>query len=171
MSLTDLISKEFVQHFAQWVPDFGAAVIIFVLFLMAGSLFKFVISRFSKTFDPQRAQIIRMLATTAKVVTVLTGAITALGSMGVNVSALVASLGLSGFALSFALKDALSNFLAGMMIFIYQPFKIGDNIIVSGQEGIVQELNLRYVRLHCLDKEVLIPNSSMLTNHIAIKPL
>ena len=44
------------------------------------------------------------------------GFVTALGSVGVDVSALVAGLGLTGFALGFALKDTISNLLSGVLI-------------------------------------------------------
>ena len=55
--------------------------------------------------------------------------------MGINVSAIVAGLGLTGFAFGFAFKDMLSNFISGILIFIYEPFKLGDTIIVDGKEG------------------------------------
>lgn len=59
----------------------------------------------------------------------LLGLVTALGTAGVNVSALVTSLGLVGFALGFALKDALSNIISGILLLLYRPFSVGDVII------------------------------------------
>jgi small-conductance mechanosensitive channel len=88
--------------------------------------------------------------------------------MGVNVSALVASLGLTGFALGFALKDALSNLLAGALILIYQPFRCGDTIKVAGCEGEVTEINLRYTILRGDGKTHLIPNATLYTNTVDI---
>ena len=50
------------------------------------------------------------------------------GTVGVDVSALVAGLGLAGFAIGFALRDAVSNTLAGVLVLMYQPFRVGDDI-------------------------------------------
>jgi len=96
------------------------------------------------------------------------GVITSLGTLGINVSALVAGLGLSGFALGFALKDTISNLLAGVLILVYQPFDIDDYIIVSGQEGKVTHIDLRYTTLDGDAKIVLIPNSLVFANTVSI---
>ena len=45
-----------------------------------------------------------------------------LGAKGANVTAVVASLGLTGFAVGFALRDALSNIFVGVLIILYNPF-------------------------------------------------
>ena len=55
----------------------------------------------------------------AKLSLIVFGLVTALGTAGVNVSALVAGLGLTGFALGFAFRDVLSNLLAGVLILLY----------------------------------------------------
>jgi small-conductance mechanosensitive channel len=85
--------------------------------------------------------------------------------MGTNVSALVASLGLTGFALGFALR-ALSNLLAGILILVYCTLKIDDKIAVAGFEGTVMKIDLGYTTLQAEDARVLIPNSTLFTNPI-----
>ena len=75
---------------------------------------------------------------------------------------------MSGFALGFALKDALSNLLAGALILIYRPFRKGDKISVSGGEGEVVEVNFRYTVLLDSANTYLIPNSTLLTNLIKV---
>ncbi len=89
------------------------------------------------------------------------GTIVGLGTMGINVEALVASLGLAGFALGFALRDAIASVLAGVLILIYRPFGYGDHIVVSGFEGVVVHINLRYTTIEDSDKHHLIPNQTM----------
>ena len=74
----------------------------------------------------------------------IAGLITALGTMGINVTALVTSVGLIGFAVSFSLKDTLSNLMAGFVILFYQPFKAGDYIEVDKVEGQAINVTLRY---------------------------
>ena len=101
--------------------------------------------------------------------TVLLGALTALGVLGVNITALVAGLGLTGFAVGFALKDIISNLLAGMLIILYSPFRIGDTIKVGAFEGRVIEVNLRYTVVEREGEKILIPNSTMFTNIITVR--
>jgi small conductance mechanosensitive channel len=68
----------------------------------------------------------------------------------------------------FALKDALSNTLAGVLILIYQPFRRGDCIIISGFDGTVDQIDLRYTTLSSEGDRILIPNSTMFTNPIKV---
>ncbi len=81
---------------------------------------------------------------------------------------MVAGLGLSGFALGFALKDALSNMLAGILILFYHPYRCGDKIMITGCEGVVTDINLRYTKLDAAEKEYLIPNSTCFTKWVAV---
>jgi hypothetical protein len=96
------------------------------------------------------------------------GTITALGTIGIDIWAMVAGLGLVGFALGFALKDLLSNFLAGFLILLYNPFVRGDVIAVSGNEGQVVEINMRYTVLQNNEKRILIPNSTLFQNNVIV---
>ena len=89
--------------------------------------------------------------------------------MGVNISAIVAGLGLTGFAFGFAFKDMLSNFISGVLIFIYEPFKLGDTIEVEGKTGKVIDINLRYVTIESEDQKVLVPNSISVSKVISVK--
>ena len=93
---------------------------------------------------------------------------TALGTLGVNIMGLVAGLGLTGFALGFALKDSIANLLAGVMILLYRPFEVGDRIDVGGLAGRVTHVDLRYTELDNETERVLVPNSKMLTDPIRV---
>lgn len=110
-----------------------------------------------------------MLAGRAATAAIMTaGALTALGTAGVDVSALVAGLGLTGFALGFAVKDALSNLLAGILTLIYRPFRPGDRVQVMGLEGVVRDVDLRYTTLDADDRRFLVPNSALFSNPITV---
>lgn len=100
----------------------------------------------------------------------LFGTVTAFGTMGVNVGALVAGLGLTGFALRFAMKDVLSNLVSGVLILVYRVFVLNNRITVSGLEGVVTEIDLRYMRLDSGTQTYLIPNLMLITNTIGLIP-
>lgn len=83
------------------------------------------------------------------------GAITALDSAGIKTSALLTSLGIAGLTIGFAARDALSNLISGILIFVDRPFVLGDLVEVDGQYGKVDRITLRSTR-------VVTPNGRML---------
>ncbi len=91
-----------------------------------------------------------------------------LTAAGVKIGALIAGLGLGGFALGFALRDAISNLLAGILVLVYRPFRIGQRITVAGYEGIVIEVNLRYTVLERDSSRYLVPNQLLFSNPIQV---
>ena len=114
------------------------------------------------------ADAVLILADTVKWAIIVIGLITGLGTLGIDVSAVVAGLGLTSLALGIAMKDVVSNSIAGIMILIYKPFYRGDRIAVTGLEGTVAQIDLRYTHLETADRRILIPNSNLLTNSIIV---
>jgi len=112
--------------------------------------------------------VVRLMAMAARVTLLVAGLITALGTLGVDVSALVAGLGLTGFALGFAVKDTISNILAGVLLLVYRPFSKTDYVEVKGMEGEVTGIDLRYTTLQNEGQTILLPNSLLFTNPITI---
>ena len=76
---------------------------------------------------------------------------------------------MSGFALGFALKDAISNLVAGILIVIYKPFEIGSELDISGSCGKVTDINLRYITIRIESGECLVTNSLFLSNKLTLK--
>ncbi len=151
-----------------FAPKLAAGLFILAGFWFGSSLLNKLFLRFSHKADPARQDILELLAQIARISLMVFGTVTAIGTLGVNVSALVAGLGLTGFALGFAFRDALSNILAGVLIVMYRPFLRGDQISVVGFEGTVVGIDLRYTTLQKDDKIFLIPNSTLFTNPIIL---
>jgi small-conductance mechanosensitive channel len=92
------------------------------------------------------------------------GLLTALQAGGLNVTALVTGLGLTGFALGFALKDVLSNLLSGIMLLLYRPFNIGDQIRMGEYEGTIETIRMRDTLVRAADgRLIVIPNTKLIT--------
>lgn len=150
-----------------YAPQVVSALLIFLAFWVAGMVAQRILARFATRIDPQRQQVLSLLGQVAKSTLLVIGFITALGTLGIDISALVAGLGLTGFALGFAFRDALSNLLAGVLILLYRPFQVGDRIKVANFEGQVIEIDLRYTTLQGDGQTTyLIPNSMLFTNPI-----
>lgn len=149
--------------------NFGMAILVLGGFLILAKVASSIVSRVGQRVGEDRRDVMLLIAQMARIAILVFGVVTALGTLGINVSALVAGLGLTGFALGFAFRDALSNVLAGFMILLYRPFRRGDVITVTLLEGKVTEINLRYTVIQAEGSRVLIPNSNLLTNPIIVK--
>lgn len=145
-----------------------SAVFIFSAFLITSLVISHTLKRFGAHFDTSSSEVFRLLSNSQKAVLIFIGVVLALSELGFNVSALVAGLGLTGFALGFALKDAISNLVAGMMIVIYKPLELGNIIEISGTKGKVVNINLRYITLQSDNITNLIPNALFLSNKLSI---
>ena len=149
-----------------FLPRLATGLVIFlVLWLLGAGLQRIVTRAAGNRLDPGLTY---FLSRATKLSFLVFGAVTALGTLGVDVTALVTGLGLTGFAVGFALKDIISNALSGILILVYKPFHHGDLITVSDQTGKVTEINLRYTVLDSEDKTVFVPNSNLFTNVVIV---
>ncbi len=101
---------------------------------------------------------------------------TILGTLGVDLTGILAGFGIMGFIIGFALKDTLSNLAAGLFILFFKPFKIGDWVEVSGVTGKVKILGIAATTFRTTNNtKVTIPNakiwSSAIKNLTALKKL
>ena len=159
---------EIIELIYLYTPKILLGISIFILFWFFSKVIQYGINNVLKNKNPD-TNISKVIASIVKNIIIIIGLITALGTMGINISAIVAGLGLTGFAFGFAFKDMLSNFISGIMIFIYQPFKLGDTIKVDGKEGEVVDINLRYITLNGQDSKMLVPNSLLVSKSLEVK--
>ena len=159
--------QEFARRVGAFLPRLGAGLGVFLAFFaIAVAAGRVLRAPHVSSRVPRELWLI--LARTVKSSLVVLGLVMSLGTMGVDVSAVVAGLGLTGFALGFAVKDALSNVLAGIMTVIYKPFRVGDRIQVVGLEGVVMDIDMRYTLVDAGDRRHLIPNSTLLNHPVAV---
>ncbi|MDL5046589.1 mechanosensitive ion channel [Oscillatoria amoena NRMC-F 0135] len=162
------VAQELENQLLIFAPKIVAGLFILIVILVTAKIVDGLFHRFMRRIDSRRSHVFNLIRQTTKALILIIGGVTILATLGVNVSALIASLGLTGFALGFALRDALSNLLAGALILLYRPFGLSDRIMVSGFEGTVANIDLRYTTLTVDGKTFLIPNSVLFTNPITI---
>ena len=166
-SLWESIVDQAPGLIANWAPRIGGALVLLFVFWLASRMVRKVIFAAGEKGEVDY-HVVRLMAMTARVGLLVAGLITALGTLGVDVSALVAGLGLTGFALGFAVKDTISNVLAGVLLLVYRPFTLKDYVAVKGMEGEVEAIDLRYTKLTHEGQTILLPNSLLFTNPITI---
>jgi small-conductance mechanosensitive channel len=69
---------------------------------------------------------------------------------------MLASAGLAGVVLGFAAQETVSNMLAGIQLAVFQPFAIGDSVVVEGEWGWIEEVSLTYVLIKIWDQRRLV---------------
>jgi small conductance mechanosensitive channel len=152
----------------------GGAVLILLVFVVAAWIVKAIVRRFATKRRPDRRDVINLLGTTARWAILAIGIVTALGTFGIDVNGLIAGLGLTGFAVGFALRDIISSVLAGVLIMMNRPFVAGDRIrlpTVANIEGTVTAIELRYTVVHDAKGERhLVPNSKVLSEVVTLPP-
>ena len=98
---------------------------------------------------------------------VFIGAIFIADAIGVNLTSLIAGLGISGLALALAAKDTISNFFGALTVLLDRPFKVGDWVVVGTSEGEVIEINLRTTLIRTgIDTVITIPNANLVSTPV-----
>ncbi|QTA87798.1 mechanosensitive ion channel domain-containing protein [Desulfonema magnum] len=89
--------------------------------------------------------------------------ISGLNTLGFNVGAILAGLGIGGFAIAMASKETLGDIIGGISIFISKSFNIGDVILFKGEKAEVEEIGLQYTRLrqNATKFMITVPNSQL----------
>lgn len=97
---------------------------------------------------------------TLKVLVIIVGCLIVLQNFGVNVTALLAGLGIGGVALAFAAQDTVANVFGTITILLDSPFKLGDSVKIGDTEGLVEEIGFRSTHIKtAYNSSVMIPNS------------
>lgn len=112
------------------------------------------------------------LASLARYATLAIVGITVLQLFGIQTASLVAVLGATSLAIGLALQGTLTNLAAGVMLLLFRPFRIGDDVEVGGKAGKVRSLSLFMTELVAPDNtQILLPNGSIwgqaIINHSA----
>lgn len=110
------------------------------------------------------AQIIKFLGLVAVWSAVL---LLALSNLGVDITALVAGLGIGGIAVAFALQNILGDLFASLAIVLDRPFEVGEFIIFGDELGTVEQIGIKTTRLRSLSGEqISVSNTDLLNSRI-----
>lgn len=92
------------------------------------------------------------------------GLLLILSNFGFNITTLVASLGIGGIAIAFALQNILSDLFSSFAIYFDQPFKIGDYVMLGTDSGTIKKIGLKTTRIQTLQGEELVVSNAELTS-------
>jgi small conductance mechanosensitive channel len=92
--------------------------------------------------------------------------IAAADQLGIRTTSFVAILGAAGLAIGLALKDSLANFASGVMLILFRPFKVGDQITAGGAAGVVRVIDIFSTVIMTGDNQKIIVPNSLITKGV-----
>lgn len=165
------------DNFVQFTEKYDGVVISYLLNICIAILIfligRFVASFISKqlrkilTFRNVEPTIIKFSASSCRYAIIGFSLIAVLGQLGVQTTSIVAIVGAMGLAIGLALQGSLSNFAAGVLLIIFRPFKVGELVIISNNQGTVDAIQIFSTTILSATGEMItIPNSQVLSSSI-----
>jgi small-conductance mechanosensitive channel len=147
------------------------AVIIVVVYY-ATKFITMLISYFAKKhaainkekYEDEDTTMVLFLGKLAKIVVWIIAILLLLSNLGVNITSLVAGLGIGGIAVAFALQNILGDLFSSFTIYFDKPFRVGDFIIIGTDMGVVKHIGIKSTRIQTLQGQELVVSNSELTN-------
>lgn len=136
--------------------------LILSLLLFAERFMSCLINHYALTTDVIRTSR-SIIKGTSTVLVVGIGSLVILGTLGISITPIIASLGITSLAVALALQPTLENFFSGVQLVIDKPIRVGDYIeLDSGEQGFVEKIGWRSTWIKMLPNNVVImPNSKL----------
>lgn len=171
MELTeDLTAKtaymdSYIHQFITNLVDYSPKLISAFLVLFVGLyLIKFVLKFVNRIFTRRNVDptLSRFITDTITWVLRILLFVSFIDKLGIATSSFVAILGAAGLAISLSLQGSLSNFAGGMLIILFKPFKVGDEIEAQGVSGTVVEIQVFVTKLVTGNNQaIFVPNGTL----------
>jgi MscS family membrane protein len=140
---------------------------IWSAFRLVDILNVFLMEKVSKTVTKFDDLLVPMLTKSLKVFVIVIGIIFVADNLNVDVTSLLAGLGLGGLAFALAAKDLIGNFFGSLTVLLDRPFHIGDWVVIGDVEGSVEEVGFRSTRIRTFyNSLVTLPNALLTTTKI-----
>lgn len=163
--------KELIADAIAALPGLIAGIIIIVLTAYGANVSAKLAAKLGqRTLNSTSLQL--LLEKTAYVLTWMAGILLAcvVAFPGLRLGDIIAALGLGSVAVGFAFQDIFKNFLAGILLLLQEPFRIGDQIIIADYEGTVERIEIRTTQIRTYQGErIVLPNSTVFTSAIQVR--
>ncbi len=113
--------------------------------------------------DPNAATAADMVTLLARISLWVLGGLFGLSNLGIEVTSLIAGLGIGGIAIAFALQGILSDLFASFSLYFDKPFRLGDHIVIGTDAGVVEKIGIKSTRIRTLQGEELVVSNAELT--------
>ncbi len=139
--------------------------VVYQIVVASGILVDYAVKKYSKKEKTEGSKgAINLIGKIAKGVLWVIAALFVLSNLGVNVTSVMAGLGIGGIAVALALQNILSDLFSSFAIYFDKPFVPGDFIIVGSDMGVVEHIGIKTTRLRALQGEEIVISNQELTN-------
>ncbi len=152
------------------LPNLIIAMVVYGVFWFLGKFTRNLLTRLIERGGRPRSASLAVGRLVGWVVNIL-GLLIALIILvpSLDTSSLFGALGIGGVAIGFAFKDIFQNLLAGVLLLLTRPFKIGDQIVSGNHTGTVEDIQVRATLLRTPDNRlVVVPNSDLYTGRVEV---
>ena len=144
------------DSFVKVVDNAYSILIVLDITWFFGRLFSSLLQIYwGKQSNGQANKMMPIIKRTILVIVWLIGIVMALSNVGVNISALLGTLGIGGIAFALAAQDTVKNVFGAFTILTDKPFSIGDTIRVDSYEGTVVDVGVRSTKIMNYDKRII----------------
>lgn len=153
------------------IPGLIVALVVFGGFLLVAAIVKGAVARLTETRLHAHRNAGVAVGRLAQGLVILLGLLVALSVAlpTFRPGDVVQVLGIGSVAIGFAFRDILQNFLAGILLLVTQPFRIGDQIVASNYEGTVEDIQTRATFIRTYDgRRVVVPNAELFTDTVVV---
>lgn len=142
------------NNFVKVVDNAYGILIVLTITWVFARLFGGLLQVYWGKRDGHANKMMPIIKRTILVVVWIIGFVMALSNIGVNISALLGTLGIGGIAFALAAQDTVKNIFGAFTIFTDKPFTIGDTIRVNGIEGTVIDVGVRSTKIMDYDSRI-----------------
>lgn len=141
---------------------FYLPIIYIVLGIIIYSIIKIVINKISKHkyVNKKKMTIISLIRNIIKCLVCIFVVLSILGVYGVDITGIIASLGIAGVVIGLALQDIAADFISGIFILFDDQYTIGDTVLINGFKGEVVNFGLMSTKIKAATGEILIISNS-----------
>lgn len=163
--------QEFTSALLAMLPQILIALFVLVLTWLAAKTVRALLGRVSRSARMRRSltEVLQMIAGAATwIIGILIATVIVFPSM--TPAKMLTALGLGSVAIGFAFKDVFENFLAGILILLREPFRLGDYIECDGMDGQVEEITVRDTHIRQTDgQRVVMPNALLFKEPVTVR--
>jgi MscS family membrane protein len=154
-----LVGRRILAHLRFTLITVGVA---WVIAHVNDAICNFVSRRAERDSDTGTLVVAQLARGVAKVVVIVAALLVALAHAGVNLSTVLAGLGIGGVAVAFAAQKTLENLFGTVTIVMDQPARVGDLCRIGGFTGVIEKIGLRSTRFRTLENTILtMPNGQV----------
>ena len=150
------------------IDQINNSLIIFFITFLVVRIVDVIIDNWGLTFAKKTKSnvdesLLALFHRFSRIILFMIGGILILNNFNVEITPFIASLGVAGIVLGFALQSALANVFGGISLILDKNFKVGDTVkLSSGELGVILDIGLRSTKMKTFDNELLIiPNGKL----------